>query len=283
MNINFIRKILFIILLYIILFCIFHTDYINYNKIYNLKKDGCCIFKNIFNKEDICSLKNLCQNNNYEDVKKICQNNIKLKNLISETLGDGYIFQDYIFIIKKSSVHTCHRDYNGDFFNIGQKFPSYTILIYLEEMEKCLGIIPNSHKDVNSYNINLINKVENLICNPGDIILFDSNLIHVGATNKRDDNLRLQMKITHREDIDVLNYYENYNKLLNQDNVLPKPVIRFQKNFTCMFPFIANLTQNDSIETVKKHDKGKKSSFFQKLYTYLFYGNSYFYDLPDAY
>ena len=50
-----------------------------------------------------------------------------------------------------------------------------------------------------------------------------------------------------------------------------------------MFPFMSNLTQNESIETVKEQEKGKDSGFFQKLYTYLFYGNSDFYDLPNAF
>ena len=61
-------------------------------------------------------------------------NNKKINKLIKKYTNNEYIFQDYVFIIKRSSIHTCHRDSNGDFFNADQKYPSYTILFFLEDI-----------------------------------------------------------------------------------------------------------------------------------------------------
>ena len=52
---------------------------------------------------------------------------------------------DYIWMIMKSNVHICDRDNNGLFFNKNQKYDSYTILFYLEDMDSCLDVIPKSH------------------------------------------------------------------------------------------------------------------------------------------
>jgi hypothetical protein len=193
------------------------------------------------------------------------------------------MFQDYIWIIQKSAVHTCHRDNNGDFFNKGQKYPSYTMLLYLEDMEKCLGVIPKSHTNKYSYIVNFNNSVEHLLCEKGDIILFNANLIHVGALNKRHDNIRVQMKLTHKDDVPVLSYYQNFNKVLNKDNTMPDSVLSFQKNISCMFPYISNLTQGENIKSARGTDNGAKVGLGQKIFSYLFYGNSNFYDLPNAF
>jgi len=41
-------------------------------------------------------------------------------------------------------------------------------------------------------------------------------LIHVGTINKKDDHLRIQMKVTHKDDFDAIGYYENFHKGLIQ-------------------------------------------------------------------
>jgi len=248
-----------------------------------LENDGVVIHKNIFLNSEIDDYKKKSNENNYKDIKTTIINHPRLNKLIKETIGKDYIFQDYIRIIKKSSVHTCHRDNNGTFFNKGQHYSSYTILIYLEDMEKCLGVIPNSHKNINSFNINLQNNIENILCNKGDIIIFNANIIHVGAINKKNNNLRIQMKITHKDDIDKISYYQNYNKILNKKNKLPKFLIKAQKNLSCMFPIISNLTQNENIKTARGSDNGANIGIFQKIFSYLFYGNANFYDLPNAF
>jgi hypothetical protein len=275
---------LLLIIIYFLLIAIFSEDVIDKtNNNYNITKDGVCVLKGILNENEINNLKEKCKEKNYEFVKKYLINNIKINETIKKEVGEGYLLQDYIWIIQKSSVHTCHRDNNGDFFNEGQKHPSYTMLIYLEDMEKCLGVVPRSHEDPNSYNINMTNPIINLLCNKGDIIIFNANLIHVGTLNKKDDNLRIQMKVTHKDDIPILSYYQNFNKVLNEDNKIPKPLLYFQKNMSCLFPIVSDYTQSENIRTARGSSDGVNIGSFQKMFSYIFYGNSDFYDLPNAF
>jgi hypothetical protein len=273
---------IFIVLLIIKLF--FYSDIIEeYPEKYTLHNDGIQLFKNVLNKNEIVDIIEKCNNENYIDAKLLLLKHPKILNLIHSSTTNQYIFQDYVWIIKKSVVHTCHRDNNGDFFNENQKYPSYTMLIYLEDMEKCLGIIPNSHKDLNSYNVNLFENVVNIPCKKGDVILFNANLIHVGCINKKDDNLRIQLKVSHKDDIDKLQYYQNFNKILNKDNNLPIFLRKGQRQFSCMFPIISNLTQNENIRTARGSRDGVEIGLPQKTFSYLFYGNPDFYDLPNAF
>lgn len=251
---------------------------LNKDKIYDIDKFGFYIYKNILSLEEIENIKTQIENNKYKEVKDYLFNTSKLQFIVKNT---NYIFQDYIWIIKRSSIHTCHRDNNGDFFNKNQKYPSYTSLIYLENMDKCLGVIPYSHKleNKNKYNINLTNQVKNIICNKGDMIIFNANLIHVGIINpNKEDNLRIQLKISHKDDLKILNYFQNYNKILNKKNNLPYEVRHIQKNISCMFPFISDLTHDEIVKGIKG-----QTGYLQKLFSYFYYGDSKFYDLPNAY
>ena len=279
-----------IILISVLLLMLFIVHFILYDDILdkwikrnNLQKDGFCIFKNVLSKKEIEELKEQCSEDRFKEVKTMLMNHEKLDHLIKKNTSPKYQFQDYIFIIKKSSIHTCHRDSNGDFFNEGQKYSSYTMLIFLEKMDKCLGVIPGSHKDINSFNINTSDKVVNLLCNPGDMILFNANLIHVGALNDKDDHVRIQMKVTHKDDIDKIPYYNDYNKILNEDNQLPFYVRKAQKKLSCLFPILSNLSQTEIQENSRGSDNGVTISPMQKMFSYLFYGNSHFYDLPNAF
>jgi len=270
--------IIVIFTLYVIIYCIFTKDYIDKsNNTYDINDDGFTIFKKVLSNNEVDELLEKSNNNDYQYIKKYIIKNKKIKKIYHKLLDSNYQFQDYIFIIKKSSIHTCHRDGNGDFFNKNQKSPSYTIIIYLEDMEKSLGVIPESHKDINSFGINLTNPIINLSCKKGDILIFNANLLHVGTINDRDDHLRIQMKITHKDDIQAISYYENFNKILNNENTVPKPIKIFQRNLSCMFPFVSNLTQNE----VQNSAKSANNGFLQKIYSYLFYGKSDFYDLPN--
>lgn len=270
------------ILLYIVLYCLFFTDVVQKRQ-YDLEKDGVCLFPKVLSSAQIQHLSQACVEGNYKEAKEHLLQDKRLIRLLKQTLGEEYQFQDYIWIIQKSSVHTCHRDNNGDFFNKGQKYPSYTLLLYLEDMEKCLGVIPTSHKDVNSFNVNPTNKVETLLCKKGDAILFNANLIHVGTIQSKDDHLRIQMKVTHRDDIPTLSYYQDFNKILKKDNTMPKELLQFQKNVSCMFPYVSNLTQSENIQSARGTDNGETIGLPQKVFSYWFYGNPDFYDLPNAF
>jgi hypothetical protein len=142
-------------------------------------------------------------------------------------------------------------------------------------MDKNLGFIPKSHK--NKYIVNLSNNLKYLKCKKGDAILFNANLVHVGAFNKKPDNIRIQLKVTHNDDRSILNYYDGYNKLADQDTKLPKELVKMQKNLTCIFPIISDLSQNENLSFAKNKKSNRKTKLFSKI----FYGNSNFYDLTN--
>jgi len=280
------KLLLFVLIAITILVLKFLIHFVLYDEIIedlptksSLKNDGYVKFQNILSEKEIEYLRNLCEEDKYKEVKHYLMFNKKLIKYIKKHCSDQHEFQDYIFIIKKSAIHTCHRDSNGDFFNENQKHPSYTLLIFLEDMEKCLGVIPKSHFDLNSFNVNMEDHVVNLLCNKGDAILFNANLIHVGALNSKDDNLRIQMKVTHKDDIPTISFYNNYNKILDENNNLPFFLRKAQRKLSCMFPIISNYTQGD----IQRTAQGGEISISEKIFSYLFYGNSNFYKLPDAF
>ena len=249
-----------------------------------LAKYGFCICKNVISNEDADALKTQSIEKNYKSVKTILLENPHMTNMIHDVTGSpDYIFQDYVWIIQKSAVHTCHRDNNGNFFNKGQQHASYTALVYLEEMSKCLAVIPKSHTDVNSYFVDLKHSLQNVLCNKGDVIIFNANLIHVGTLNDKPDNLRVQLKITHKDDIQYIHYYQNFNKILNKENTNPVYLQKIQRHISCMFPGFSNLTQNENISSSRGTDNGAVVGYPQQVFSYLFYGNKNFYNLPNAF
>ena len=278
-----ISALLFFFSFMVLLIAFFRQDNIDIIQSYDLKEDGVHLIHQIVDTKEVDTLKTFCERGEYKTVKKRLIDNSNLNKWIQDKLGGEYIFQDYVWIIKKSSVHTCHRDNNGDFFNENQKHPSYTLLIYLENMEKCVGVVPQSHLERGSYGVNVTSDpLVNLLCQPGDAVIFNANLIHVGTINDLDDHLRIQMKISHREDIEVLNYYQNFNKIVNEDNMIPKPVLKIQRNLSCMFPFVSDLSQGENIRTARGSSDGAEIGFFQKIFSNVFYGSANFYDLPNA-
>jgi len=249
---------------------------------HRLDKYGACMIKKVISNKMADKLKEECEDNKYKEIKDQLLNDSDLKRVIMEATGSqDYVFQDYIWIIKKSSVHTCHRDNNGDFFNEGQKYPSYTMLVYLEDMERCLSVIPKSHLDINSHFIDVNNSLRTIICNKGDVVIFNANLIHVGCINEKDDNIRVQLKVTHKSDVPHIAYYQNYNKVLNEDNKVPKIIRKTQRHISCMFPGISNYTQQENINSARGSDNGAKIGYGQKMFSYLFYGNENYYDLKN--
>ena len=287
------RKIVYYIYIFtiivIILLFIFRifllNDTVEHNTVkYKLENQGFQVFKKVMDSTQIQEFTAYCKNKNYKELKAKIMLEKTINNLIQNQFDSDYQLQDYIWIIEKSLLHTCHRDNNGDFFNAGQKNPSYTMLIYLEDMEKCLGVIPYSHTNKQSNRTNILfDEVINLKCNAGDIIVFNANLIHVGCINKKDDNLRIQLKVSHKDDLDILHYYQDFNKVLNKDNPIPETLRKAQRNLSCMFPIVSDLTQGEIIRTVRGSDNGIDVGGGQQWFSYMFYGNKDFYDLPNAF
>lgn len=250
----------------------------------HLNQFGFCIYTGALTPDEADKLKEGCKKGNYKLVKDILINHQGLNEIIENATGSTqYQFQDYIWIIQRSAVHTCHRDNNGDFFNSGQKYPSYTMLVYLEDMEKCLSIIPESHAEKDSHFFNFNGSLKNILCKKGDVIIFNANLIHVGTINKKEDNIRVQLKVTHKDDIKHIRYYENFHKVLNQENTNPLYLRKLQRNMSCVFPGFSNWTQRENIRTARGTDNGVDVGYPQQIFSYLFYGNKDFYDLPNAF
>jgi len=246
---------------------------------YDLERDGVQHYKSVISEDTRKRWEMLSKKKQYKELKTEMQQHPSMRKIV-ESLGKDYDFQDYVLVIEKSSVNTCHRDYNGTFSNPKQKHKSYTILVYLEPMGRCLGVIPGSQASKYANVVNLKNNVRDLRCSERDAILFDANLIHVGTIIERDDNLRIQMKITHREDLEALSYYENYNRVLNKDNANPRIVRKMQRQMSCALPYLADATQ---MEGIKSSREGAEPSMGQKLFSYVFYGRSDFYELPNVF
>lgn len=252
---------------------------------FDLNKDGLIKISNVLSPNEIEYLNTCTQNGNYKDIKKYIHQHPKILDKIMYHTSKDYEFQDYIWLIKKSSVHTCHRDNNGDFFNKGQKYPSYTMLIYLKHMPSALGVIPKSHLKKNRYKnwFNIIDPLVHVECKPGDIILFNANLIHVGTINKEENHPRIQLKVTHHNDRNIIKYYENFNKILVKDNLIPRWIRNIQRRGSCMVPLLSDYLQNENIRSSGGTDKGVKIGIGQKIFSALYYGDSHFYDLPNAF
>ena len=244
---------------------------------YNLKTDGVCVIKNLLLPSEINKIKSWVQSNRSILAKEKIVSSKRIQNKIQKILGSSYKFHDYIFSIKRSQIHTCHRDYNGDFFNKTQKYPSYTIIIYLENMEKCLEVIPKSHESIYYNAINFTDPSQTVLCSAGDAILFNANVIHSGAVNQKEDNMRIQMKISHNEDQKTLHFYQNYNKELDKKNTTSKWSKHLMKHFSCQFPILSTFSQKYDYDVTKKYQNTNQdnSSIFSKL----FYGDSGFYNL----
>jgi hypothetical protein len=91
------------------------------------------------------------------------------------------------------------------------------------------------------------------------------------------------LKASHNADIEVLSYYQDFNKVLKQENTLPEFVRKGQRYLSCTFPGISDLTQTDNIQSSRGTANGAVISWPQRVFSYLFYGKGDFYDLPNAF
>lgn len=272
------RQLFILIIIIVILLIYFYnrnsTIVKNYNE-YNLTNDGFKFMPGLLGISKVNEIKNLISKKNYLLVKDDITKDQCLASKILTQIGPGYIFQNYMLVIKKSAIHTCHRDSNGTLFNPELKNQTYTLLIFLENMDRCLGVIPKSHKNLNDNFINPSNNMISFTSKPGDALLFNSNIYHVGEINNKPDNLRLQFKICHFEDEKHISYYNNYFKILNQNNNYPKFIQIIQKNFTCFIPGVSNFSQGQIQTDSNQEDQSDISKLFSKI----MYGNSNFYNL----
>ena len=282
-NVSVTTKLILMVVVFIVILHLIPPSHYS-DPAFHLESDGAQLFKSAIPSETVHRWKTMCQNREYKELKAEMHSDKNLQKII-HSISAKHQFQDYIWIIEKSAVHTCHRDNNGTFFNVGQKHPSYTMIVYLDQgmgQEKCLGVIPRSHKSKYANMVNVFDQVRDIQCSTGDVIVFNANLIHVGTITARDDNLRVQMKISHPDDLDTLGYYQNFNKVLNKENQNSKMVRQIQRHVSCSVPFVSDLTQTENIRASQGTAGGAEISDGQKWFSYLFYGRTDFYDLPNA-
>lgn len=250
---------------------------------HRIDRDGIQRFVQVVGKHTAAKWRQLVRENKHDEMFRHIQDHKPLRNLLDRILSPEYELQDYYWVIEKAGVHTCHRDNNGTFFNPGQKHPSYTMLIYLEPMERAIGVIPGSHNslDAGAWNFPVSN-LEELECGEGDAVLFNANLIHVGTLLDKRDHLRVQLKITHRDDRETLAYYEDFHKVQQREPHIPLAIRKMQRNMSCMAPKLSDWTQAENIRTARGSSNGVDVGWKQRVFSTLFYGSPEFYDLNDA-
>ena len=100
------------------------------------------------------------------------------------------------------------------------------------------------------------------------MLLFNANLLHAGSiTNVHENNPRIQMKFTHKDDRKVLSFYENYTKIVDKDINTSKIRDNVIKHFTCQHPFAQEIANK-----VYNYDTNKKEA--PKWFLNLIYGNT---------
>jgi hypothetical protein len=256
----------------------FIKDNIKDPQLASLDKDGFVLIQNAFTPEKVLSYLEKCDSENILDVKKDIHANDELLDTIRKHIGDNeYEYQDYIFAIKQASVYTCHRDNNRKPSNKGQQKDSFTILFFLKPMERSLDVIPGSHKTDHMFYFT--DPTRSIQVPAGSALLFNANLIHAGSFNITDNNTRIQMKLTHHDDRKIIDFYEKYNKIAKKPNTVPQTLQKIHKHLSCQFPMASDLTQQINIQTSRQ---GSSIPWIQKLYSKIVYGNSNFYELPDA-
>jgi hypothetical protein len=239
---------------------------------WSLHNDGIQRIKGVLTQHDLNQLRHLAETDQTLKIQEyLLHPQSSLSRHVMPLLPEGYVFHDYIFFIRRSQFHTCHRDYNGDLFNEGIR-PSYTMIVYLSDMDRCLDVIPGSHTSKND-NLGLTDRTQTVHCLTGDVLLFNANLVHSGSLN--DGTFpRVQLKVSHRDDMEKLAYYQNYHKVLNEESPYSQANQYFQKHLFCTFPIISewtkgydtnkDTTKSDAVKSVEK-EQSLISTFYAKL------------------
>jgi len=279
------RVIIFFIIIWVFLIFIWRPNKIrgrDCDCIFSMEHHGFCVIPKIFTSSECKNIEYLAQQNKTRELMRDffgegCHAISKIRERISDKTNN-YTFHNYVWNIRKGSVITCHSDNNARRFNPNQKYPSYTVLIY--PTGGCLGVIPQSHKSKYRKWFYFYNPVIDIVCDPGDIIIFDAELIHVGGTScHQKENPRLQLKVSHKDDLEVLGYYQDYYKIIDKESKIPKIISIAQKNLSCMVPILSDMTQSENIKTSRGSIDGAKIGWAQKLFSLFIYGDANYYDL----
>ncbi len=245
------------------------------NEFSNLDYHGYVVKNKIISDDILKKIRTHWDKLEYKEINDIIKNDKSIKKFIDENIKmSGYQLMDYIMFLENSVLHTCHRDNNSEYFN--DILPSYTIILYIDDMNRCLDVIPKSHND--KLGVYLYDKTRTFVCKGGSIILFNASLVHSGSVDSDNNNRRIQLKVSHKGDLDKLSFYQKYYKILNKQNTNSDISKRVQKHFSCRFPIISDMTQGND----KNYISGNMS-LITKIFSKLFYSDKDYYKLKDAF
>lgn len=246
------------------------------NQTTNLSVDGYVVEHDIISDNMLTKIKNHWGMGELEYINNIIKSNSGINKFIKKHITQsGYNYMDYIMFLENSVLHTCHRDNNAGRFN-NTKYPSYTLILYIDDMQNCLDVIPKSH--TNYSGIFFGDTTRTFLCKGGSIILFDSSLIHAGSIDSQYPNKRIQLKISHKDDLEKLSFYEKYHKIINKPNTNSKLSKLIQKHLSCTLPVISDLTQGLD----KSYINGNITPL-TKVFSKVFYSDQNYYNLNNAY
>lgn len=194
--------------------------------------------EDVFTENEVNLIREYAENNENKKAADYIKNSPKVNDIVVRLLGPDYVFPDYSLILKKSLLSSCHRDDNGSFTNKNSLYPSYTMMVFLKPMKNCLLVLDKSHTKKEP--VYVTQPPENIKCSPGQMLLFDSNLVHAGAFNDRIDNTRVQLKLVHRDDIDNHPELKNYHKEINRDKNPTLFSRLFDQNLSCAVPYFSD-------------------------------------------
>ena len=200
--INIIIFIIILLLFNMLYTYIQHRKTINYDWQFNkemnkknniLKKEGYIHFKNVLNKNTVEFFNNNVGRNdvNYKSMDEVIK---EVKKILYDNLDWESIMTKYRVsnTHNKSDASYLHNDIRNVVLQQNISIPSYTVLMYGDKSQ--LQLIPKSHLNVHNSFIfstyDLIN-LKTIDVNPGDIIIFNSAIIHRGLFTKNTNNRRL--------------------------------------------------------------------------------------------
>jgi hypothetical protein len=236
----------FLFLTLIVLICIYYV-YLVYFIIEDKKRErGYMIINDVLLKEDVNYI-NVCWDNlDYNKIIDFLLKNDNIHDMIKRYLGKDYILINYSYLIENSSIHTYHRDYTSSRNYNNLQNPSYTMILYLDDSNTGLNLIPGSHLEKTRL-MYMKNKSIKPNVNPGTVIIFDADILHSGT--KTDKKRRcIQFKIIHKQDIDKLPSLHDYYVLINKPNIKHDVLASFETFCTRHFPFLMDIS-NENIKT----------------------------------
>lgn len=224
---------------------------------------GYFIMDNLLSKNEVDLVLSYWDKGDFVSIKQFFLNNQNITSKIHEILPEEYVLIDYTYVIENSSIHTFHRDYTSSKNYNNLKYSSYTMILYLDDSDTGLNIIPGSHKD-NSC-IYFYNRAKKLHFIPGTAVIFDADILHAGSIVDSEVKRRcIQFKIIHKDDMDKLLSLQNYHVLINRPNnkfILLKEI---ESMLTRHFPIFMDIFQGH-IKTSFSEDKTMIQNIVSKI------------------